>query len=744
MSTPWRTTLRQLWWAPLACYGVAWLLGLTDGVRQFEWRTLDWRTQFRALFQEQADPRIRVALFEDGTDANVVAWPPDRAWHGNFNKFAGILGPEVICWDVILDASREGEGDAAMAEATQSVINSGVRVVTASVTSADPPEREPVPGGPTAPLSRVEGDIAKVIGEPYAVVPFPELKAVAPYGFADAPRSGDGIIRRIPMVLRVGDKLYPSLALQTVLQYYRVATDTVRVRLGDGVYFKHGGDERRVPIAEDGTYLINFRYDQEQDEEGNTHFDFHTHTYAEILLKVNAYHVEKTPGASPPPDMKGGILFVGQTVTGKADAGPTQRNALSPLVYVHANVVDNILREDFAARIPEGVIWATALLLGWLGIALVANRSLMLLCGGAILGFVGYSSLAVWAWVWGSWWFTAVAPLTGFGLLQFVVIGRRIIEEQRAKQQIKGMFGAYVSPQLVEQLVKAGQPPELGGHEEDLTAYFSDIQGFSTFSEKLPPARLVELMNEYLTACTDIVQEEGGTLDKYIGDAVVAMFGAPIALPDHAYRACVATQRVQRRLAELRAKWKSQGAKWPAIVHDMQSRIGLNSGRCIVGNMGSRTRFNYTMMGDDVNLAARMESGAKSWGAYTMCADATKVACEQHGGDRLVFRPLGRVKVMGRAQAVPIHEIVGLKEHVSDSTHECLALFAQGLARYLERDWAEAEALFQRSARLEPNQPGRDPGVASNASLVYLKIVADCATQPPWASWDGVYVMKEK
>src|SRR4051812_30858236 len=125
-------------------------------------------------------------------------------------------------------------------------------------------------------------------------------------------------------------------------------------------------------------------------------------------------------------------------------------------------------------------------------------------------------------------------------------------------------------------MIESGEDPQLGGHESEITAYFSDIQGFSAFSEKLESGPLVELMNEYLTACTDIVQEEGGTLDKYIGDAVVAMFGAPIALPDHAYRACVASQRVHRKISELRTKWRSEGAKWPDIVSQMQSRIGLN------------------------------------------------------------------------------------------------------------------------------------------------------------------------
>jgi adenylate cyclase len=176
----------------------------------------------------------------------------------------------------------------------------------------------------------------------------------------------------------------------------------------------------------------------------------------------------------------------------------------------------------------------------------------------------------------------------------------------------------------------------------------------------------------------------------------------------------------------------------------MRARIGLNTGQCVVGNMGSSTRFNYTMMGDDVNLAARMESGARSWGVYTMCTEATMLACGAKGLARLVFRPLGRIAVVGRSQAVPIHEIVGLQESVADATRECVGLFTQGLDRYYLRDWAGAGAWFQRSAALEPNVPGRTPGVISNPSLVYLDIVGNYKINPPPDDWNGVYVMKEK
>ena len=324
------------------------------------------------------------------------------------------------------------------------------------------------------------------------------------------------------------------------------------------------------------------------------------------------------------------------------------------------------------------------------------------------------------------------------------MIVRQLINEQRAAQRIKGMFGTYVSPELVNRMINSGQSPELGGHQEDITAYFSDIQGFSGFSEQLSPAKLVVLMNEYLSACTNIIQEEGGTLDKYIGDAVVAMFGAPLPLPDHALRACVASQPIHLKLLELRETWKYQGDTWPQIVHDMQSRIGLNSGTVIVGNMGSTTRFNYTMMGDNVNLAARMESGAKSWGVYSMCTDATKNACEDHGGDRVVFRALGRIVVKGRSSAVPIFEIFGLKENVSEKNRECIRLFEQALALHYQRNWQGALALLRQSASLEPNQPGVTAGMSSNPSLIYIDIVQRYLVSPPPADWEGEYVMSVK
>lgn len=417
-----------------------------------------------------------------------------------------------------------------------------------------------------------------------------------------------------------------------------------------------------------------------------------------------------------------------------------------PQVGFHGNLLKTLTSGLYLRHAPRPVEYALIFTLT------LAVSSLAAAGGGRGVGYKIGAGVLVVAYVGANFYLFAryqlvlplVAPLGAMFTTSFAAVGWQLIEEEKQKGRIKGMFGTYVSPQLVDSMVNSGEEPQLGGHEADITPYFSDIQGFSKFSELLPPAKLVELMNEYLTACTDIVLAQGGALDKYIGDAVVAMFGGLVPLEDHALRACIASQLVHRKLLALREKWRSEGDKWPDIVWAMQSRIGLNSGPTIVGNMGSVARFNYTMMGDNVNLAARMESGAKAYGVYTMVTEATKLGCEQQGGDQVVFRYLDKIVVKGRTIPVPIYEIVGLKEDVTAQTREGLGLFEQGIARYLAQDWDAAEALFRRSAELEPNQPGKTPGVESNPSLTLIARCVYMRGHPPAAGWDGVYVMKEK
>jgi adenylate cyclase len=725
--------LRQHVLPAVVCFGVALLLGRMEFFQRLENETLDQRTKLRAFLRPTVpDANLALIGIDETSLHDYGQWPWPRETHGVFLQLVGLVRPSVVAWDILFTEANEQDS-----EIVKGARIGGAAVIFGAKRAAEEegvkPGDEAAKTGRLRPLTRIEGDRAKIASDEAMNLPAGELAQVAEIGFVDVPPDDDAVRRRAPLIVRIGDQVYPTLSLCSLMEFWHATPENVTVRLGEAVIIDAPLAKRRIPIDETGAYWINYRH---------ALGGFANYGYSATVQALYNRFVKKEPG--PIPQLTGRILLVGQVADGLTDFGATPFSPLTPLVLVHANVVENVLQQDYVHRLPDYFFWLGAFVLGVAGMARFSTRKLHEQAVFSVGIPVAYTMVTTVAWVNGSWLLPLVGPLGGFALLQIFMIGRRVLTEQRAKEQIKGMFGTYVSPQLVTRMIESGEMPQLGGHDAEITAYFSDIQGFSTFSEKLKSGPLVELMNEYLTACTDIVQGEGGTLDKYIGDAVVAMFGAPIAMEDHAFRACVASQRVQLKLAELREKWKGEGAKWPEIVWRMRTRIGLNTGECTIGNMGSRTRFNYTMMGDDVNLAARMESGAKTWGVYTMCTEATKLACEKYGGDRVVFRPLGRIVVKGRSAAVPIHEIVGLRENVTLSAREGIGVFAEALGKYYARDWDGARALLARSRDLESNVPGKNPGVTSNPSLVYLDIIARYKQEPPPENWDGVTVMHEK
>lgn len=558
--------------------------------------------------------------------------------------------------------------------------------------------------------------------------------------------------------LNGGTRTVPVWAPTSVGNFYHLSLELARLYWGLPVGSIKAEDDHLDFLNADGTVharmplrdrqLVDINWFSSWESQYNPRQSFSiVYTYATMLDSDKEEERKSAREFFAQDAWKDAVVLIGPVDPLLQDVAPTPvDDAPVARVGVHGNMLKTIISGLYLTRLPSSVEYLIVFGLTGLVSAFAAaggTRGLRAKLTAALL-LAAYVFLTFQIFASQHLMLPLTAPLGSIFTTSFTAIIWQLILEEKQKGRIKGMFGAYVSPQLVHRMVESAEDPQLGGHEDEITAYFSDIQSFSTFSEKLPPAKLVELMNEYLTACTDIVQAQGGTLDKYIGDAVVAMFGAPVPLKDHAFRACVATQLVHQQLGELRNKWKSEGDKWPEIVWKMQSRIGLNSGMATIGNMGSRTRFNYTMMGDNVNLAARMESGAKSWGAYTMVTEVTRAACVQHGGDRVVFRPLGRIVVMGRSKPVPIFEIVGLKETVAQPAHDCIGLFEQAMARYYARDWDGAIALFKQSVELEPNQPGKTPGVKTNPSLVYIAIAEDYKVEPPPENWDGVYVMKEK
>ncbi len=562
----------------------------------------------------------------------------------------------------------------------------------------------------------------------------------------DLETSGGDIPRWVPLFAESIGPTFWHMAVQLACAELGVPPDSAR-RAGDFVEIVSPAGEvlRRIPVQEGQILEANWF-----SAWGEPGFNSHT-SMADVLIAGSMLQSEKESERAEAEEyfkrFQDAVILVGPTDPLLQDLASSPFDSQPvPKVGLHGNLVKTIIAEKYLSRPPVWVMWITTFVLTFVVTALTISGgarslffkvlALLVLVGFAVVGFYLFrvSHLVV----------ALTAPLGAAFTTGFVATIIQLVDEERQKGRIKGMFSAYLAPTVVNTLIDSGKEPELGGHEEHITAYFSDIQSFSTFSEKMTPARLVELMNEYLTACTDIVQEEGGTLDKYIGDAIVAMFGAPLPLPDHAYRACVATIRVQQKIEELRQKWRSEGDKWPPVVHHLRARLGLNTGSAIIGNMGSRTRFSYTMMGDNVNLAARMESGAKLMGVYTMVTDTTRADCEKFGGDKVLFRFLDKIVVKGRSLPVGVHEVVGLRAEASPQTLECLDLHAQAIARYLAQDWAGAIALFERAAKLEPFQPDKARAIESNPSLIMIERCHYMKEHPPAPDWDGVFIMKEK
>lgn len=746
----------HLRWLLLLPIPVLWSLAAHGGLLTFlEHRTIDWRFQFRG---EIPSP-VKVVYVDIDSQAlsEIGGFPWSRIY------FARVLqalvekgGVKGVGVDIVfsengvaeaIDWRKRVEGNRELAR----YLSRNPPVVTAASYAA-PVDRDINGRLVFRSLPRVSQVSNPDQAEPPETPVF-RLSETDPRrtwspGLVGLIDSMGGETRMVPAYAPSAIRTYLHMSVELARLHFGVKPDGVKIA-ADHIDLVHedGARASRIPLTDQQLVEINW-FSPWMSPGNNPRISFSTvFHYSEMLGSEIAQERDAAERFFAQPDFKDAIVLIGPVDPLLQDlaATPFDENPV-PKVGVHGNMVKTIVSGLYLRHLSpltqHGIVFG-----------LTVTVSIFAAAGGARGARTKLTAaLLLTAYVWMAFRLFAdhhlllpmTAPLGAAFTTSFAAIIWQLIIEEKQKGRIKGMFGAYVSPQLVERMVESGENPQLGGHDDEITAYFSDIQSFSSFSEKLGSGPLVDLMNEYLTACTDIVQTQGGTLDKYIGDAVVAMYGAPLPLKDHAFRACVSTQLVHRKIAELRDKWRGETGKWPEIVYNMQTRIGLNTGTCMIGNMGSRTRFNYTMMGDNVNLAARMESGAKAWGAYTMCTESTKLACEQHGGDRVIFRPLGRIVVKGRTQAVPIHEIAALKEYVTSEQRECYSIFEQALAKHYARDWDDAIALFKQSAMLEPNQPGVTPGVSSNPSLVYIKITEQYKVEPPPPDWDGVYVMTEK
>jgi len=300
----------------------------------------------------------------------------------------------------------------------------------------------------------------------------------------------------------------------------------------------------------------------------------------------------------------------------------------------------------------------------------------------------------------------------------------RYITEEREKKKIRGAFQYYLTASVINEMLKDPSKLKLGGDKKDLTVLFSDIRGFTTISEKLTPEALVHLLNEYLTEMTNLVFKYDGLLDKYMGDAIMAVFGAPLDQPDHAVRACRTALDMMEELKKLQKKWADEGRP----VFDIG--IGINSGDMVVGNMGSDMRFDYTVMGDSVNLGSRLEGINKEYGTNIVISEYTYAAIR----DALLCRELDSVRVKGKKLPVKIYELLGEKKD-SANWEKYVSLFEKGLSKYKQGLWDEAIAAFRKVIEVRQDDA---------PAKLYIDRCEELKKNPPEGPWDGVFTMTRK
>lgn len=650
-----------------------WLGGALQGWENITWT---WRVRLLAHPGPHTDD-IRLILLDQagldwGRQENGLSWPWPREVYAPVLDFCRRAGARSVAFDVLFtEPSVYGvDDDRALGDA---IARLG-RFVGARFLEVQPGRLDAA--GATEPIPEVAG-AARLLAN-----------------VSDAP-DPDGLFRRAALVRRLDGALVPSLGVAAWLAG-ATGTDTT-LALAPGVV-RIG--PHRVPAAPDGTALLRYR--------GPVSV-YRTYGAAAVIQSELRLEAGEAPTIDPA-DLRDKYVLFGFSAPGLLDLRPTPLSRVSPGVYVHATVLDNLLGDDFLRPFPRPAAAAGVALLALLtGLLLTAGgrpwRQGLLAVTAVLLPFA--AGLLLYR---AGWWWPVLPHAAGAALAVVGALAWNYATEGRQKRFIKQAFRHYLSPAVIERITADPSSLRLGGERRELTIMFSDLAGFTSLSEGLDPEQLTALLNDYLTDMTDIILEEGGTLDKYEGDAILAFWNAPLDQPDHARRAARAAVRCQRKLAERRPEFRTRCGR------DLHARIGLHTGEVVVGNMGSRQRFDYTVLGDAANLASRLEGANKAFGTATLVSGAVRDAA----GDALLCRPLGRVRVVGRREPVPVYELAGL---AGDPAPPAWEPFAAALAAWEAGDADRARELLEKltpddpvaaacAAHLAPGGIGRaEPGV---------------------------------
>lgn len=423
--------------------------------------------------------------------------------------------------------------------------------------------------------------------------------------------------------------------------------------------------------------------------------------------------------------VKDKICIIGLTAAGTIDIGSTTISNEYPLVSTRANIMNTILNQDFLSEVSD-LINFTLIMAIMLAFVLAALKLQPI--GVTIMGIstlIAFAVFNVSIMVFMGYIFLLNTPIISIAAGFLIITINKYLMADKEKRFIKEAFGQYLSPVVIDQIIENPTLLKLGGERRTMTAFFSDIEAFSTVSEKMKPEELVPFLNEYLTEMTDIILKYDGTVDKYEGDAIIAFWGAPIPIKDHAYKTCYVAVEMQHRMEALRKKWQLEG-KFP-----LKMRIGINTGPMVVGNMGSKQRMDYTMMGDSVNLAARLEGVNKLYSTYTVISDSTYNEVQQS----MFVRELDTIRVVGKEKPVIIYELIATKGHIPQGKQELVQQFSNGIVLYKQKEFEKAIEVFQSILERYPDD---------GPSKLYIERCQNFIQTPPPKDWDGVYSMQTK
>jgi adenylate cyclase len=647
--------------------------------RLIELKMLDYRFQLRGKTTISKDI-VLVSIGE--RDIEILGrWPWPRKYHSDLIEILNSYGAKIIGYDILFcePDKDDPESDACLATTLEESGNVCLPMAF-GVEGKDRPD----------------------------LLPLPCLKkASAGMGFVNVLPDEDGIVRRMPPKLNDCWALGLELAFRALgiedqaLEFIPNKSLTLRPKNGEMI---------SIPLDSDNRILLN--------QAGNT-MDWRWLHFVQIIKAF----MEDQKGGKPSVDLsflKGKIVLVGSTHAGMPDIIETPFGKSSYGVELHASIINSVLQRNFLRPLSArtDIIIYFAIIFG----TVLVLRRYHALKGGLV------SAAIFLAFIWIAYvlfskfhiWIKVVKPI--FGLLGVYLTGLiyYFIKVERKEREVRKAFRHYVSPAVVSEIIKEPEKLKLGGDTKELTILFSDIRGFTTFSEEVSPDLLGEMLNEYFSSMTSSIFAHGGTLDKFIGDAIMALYGAPLGLPDHPLKGCLSALSMFSNLKQLNAKWGGEG-KDPFDIG-----IGLNTGTVKVGNFGSRERFNYTVIGPDVNLASRLEALTKSYGVDIIISDSTY----KRVGQKMLCRPLDVVYVKGSKRATEIFELIGEKGDLPRETKEKVQTFRTCLDLFYERRWQETQQSLVEFLDRFPND--RPAQIFQERARRFMK-------NPPPDDWDGVF-----